>query len=276
MGIARHHPLLSSPLMAGAPPPFRLPTVNEPQEFAVHAFHTMRVAAAEHLDPGDDAAVTAAASAIQTFTQGAIESFNALGDVACDRGCTYCCHISVASSLPEVFLVAGRLRDELDPLARFGARAALAVDEQFTSEDRFRHGKACAFLSGGLCSIYPARPLACRGWHSLDVAACEKGFADGDPTSRIPAIPGRMTAAAAITFALCTAAKDTGLDGRPVRFVAAVRAALDDATWIDRWLSGEPIPTELVDEDTAAEWGANDYGPLAMSQDIIARFGPLP
>ena len=260
-----------------APPPFRLPTVNEPQELAVHAFHTMRVAAAEHLEALDEAAVLAAATAIQSFTQATIAPFSALGDVACDKGCTYCCHISVASSLPEVFLVADRLRDELDPLARFGARAALAVDEQFSSKDRFEHGKACAFLGDdALCTIYPVRPLACRGWHSLDVAACEKGFAQGDPTSRIPAIPGRMTAAAAITFALCTAAMDAGLDGRPVRFVAAVRAALDDATWMARWLEGEPIPTELVDEDTATEWGSNDYGPLAMSQDIIARFGPLP
>ena len=67
-----------------------------------------------------------------------------------------------------------------------------------------------------------------------------------------------------------------GLDGRPVRFVAAVRAALDDATWITRWLEGESIPDELVDQDTAEEWSSNDYGPLAMSEDIIARFGPLP
>ena len=243
----------------------------------MHAFHTMRVAAAARLAPGDEAAVADAASRIQAFTQTTVDAFATLGEVACDKGCTYCCHISVAASLPEVFLVADRLRDELEPLARFGARAALAVDEQFSSEDRFRHHKACAFLGDDdLCTIYSVRPLACRGWHSLDVAACEKGFRQGDPTSRSPALPGRMTAAAAITFALCTAAMDAGLDGRPVRFVAAVRAALDDATWITRWLEGESIPDELVDQDTAEEWSSNDYGPLAMSEDIIARFGPLP
>ena len=34
--------------------------------------------------------------------------------------------------------------------------------------------------------------------------------------------------------------------------------------------------SRVRDHDTAQEWSANDYGPLAMSQDIIARFGPLP
>jgi hypothetical protein len=251
---------------------FRLPTVSEPQAYAVHAFHTTRVAAAEHLEPGDGEAVLAAAAAVHELAGAALDAF---GSVACERGCHHCCHITVAASPPEVFLVAARLREELDPLARFGARAALAVDEQFDTRDRFAHGKACAFLTDGLCSIYPVRPLSCRGLHSLDVATCERALLKRDPDARIPSIPGRMTTSAAITFALCTAADDAGLDGRPLRLVAATRAALDDPGWLDRWLTGERIADALIDDEGSAEWAANDYGPLAMSQDIITRFGAL-
>ena len=68
----------------------------------MHAFHTMRVAAAARLAPGDEAAVADAASRIQAFTQTTVDAFATLGEVACDKGCTYCCHISVAASLPEV------------------------------------------------------------------------------------------------------------------------------------------------------------------------------
>lgn len=251
----------------------RLPTVDDRQAFAVHAFHVSRVAAATAMqEPGGAEGLLAAAQQCLPFGQAGIEQVSGAQRPACEAGCSYCCHISVAASFSEAYLVAQLLRESLAVGELLGFCMRLAEEEALSSSERLKSNTPCAFLGDQrLCSIYDVRPMACRGWHSLDVAACERGFASGDPGAEVPTIEGRMSTASAVSFALCTAAMDAGLDGRPVRLVAAVRAMLEEPDRIHRWLQGEPNPDRMVDQAAAREWSENDYGTLADSAQVVER-----
>jgi Fe-S-cluster containining protein len=112
--------------------------------------------------------------------------------IACSMGCNACCQQPILVWLPEAMVVAEHLRQPENAavrdafLAAYPAwRAAVgdslerAADEGATRDlTRFRRAHQiawskrtlCAFNMGGLCSIYPARPVQCRHYHALDTA----------------------------------------------------------------------------------------------------------
>lgn len=71
---------------------------------------------------------------------------------ACKNGCSHCCHQAVAIST-----------EEARNISEYTGYAFRAVDMEFTNVNvnKFK-GVACPFLHDDKCTIYPARPLACR------------------------------------------------------------------------------------------------------------------
>jgi hypothetical protein len=254
-------------------PQRRLPLAPEAYGL-MDAFHARRVAAAEALRPkaGAAAALRVAREAL-AFGEPLMAHNAGETPPACAKGCHFCCHNDVAASVPEAALVADRLRRSLDGDTLAALRAKLAEGEEaMPSTQPLR--ASCAFLGeGGACSVYEVRPLACRGWTSLDVSACERSYATGEASGPVPTDPGRMSAARAVSAGVWTGAADVGLDGRPVGFVRAVRAALEDGDWIERWSRGEPTPDHLVHESAADTWAESSrgYPPLARSVAIVAK-----
>src|SRR5579872_2475591 len=99
--------------------------------------------------------------------------------IACAKGCAFCCHVSVTATAPEIFLVANRIRempqqDFDDTLMR--VRAADQRTRDMTSRQRANNKIPCAMLKDGLCSVYEARPGACRGFTSVSADDCRNGF----------------------------------------------------------------------------------------------------
>ena len=104
------------------------------------------------------------------------------GAVACKAGCDHCCHQAVGVTAPEALAIfehlkSTRSRGEL-------ARLATKISERhaqtghLSSQDRFSLAHPCPFLDAGNCSIYDARPLACRGMNSLDAGECATRLRD--------------------------------------------------------------------------------------------------
>ena len=238
------------------------------------AFHARRVAAAETLRPkAGAAAVLRVAREALAFGEPLMAHNVGETPPACSKGCHFCCHIDVTASVPEAALVADRLRSSLDAGALAALRAKLAESEEAMLRTQ-QLRVPCAFLGeGGACSIYEMRPLVCRGWTSLDASVCERNYATGDALGHVPTDVGRMSAARAVSAGAWTGAADVGLDGRPVGLVRAVRAALDDGDWIERWSRGEPTPDALVHESGADTWAesSSHYPPLARSIAIVAK-----
>lgn len=77
---------------------------------------------------------------------------------ACRRRCSHCCHIGVTISSTEARILAKAskrpLRDDVTMDLREGS-----------FED---YSKPCPFLVRGECSVYEARPIACRAHYNMD------------------------------------------------------------------------------------------------------------
>jgi Fe-S-cluster containining protein len=100
----------------------------------------------------------------------------AAGVSPCSSGCSSCCHINVMVAHPEAVEIGkaiGREPRAVPPANTITTGALLkpkrgALDRQARLQALY-FGQPCVFLgSGGECTIYEHRPLACRLHFSLD------------------------------------------------------------------------------------------------------------
>ena len=104
-------------------------------------------------------------------------------DVACQAGCSWCCHLKVEVTQFEVFRIAAFLIEtlsekELEDITK----KVISTDFLRRSEEvsEAEHSVPCALLSDGQCTIYPVRPLKCRGGNSTDADTCKAYFETGE------------------------------------------------------------------------------------------------
>jgi Fe-S-cluster containining protein len=103
----------------------------------------------------------------------------------CGPGCRWCCYLPVRASAPEASLIAAYLDSNLmkDGLILLKQRVEAwlrwhreELPRHVTGPDVSRayllHGPSCPFLKGGLCGIYPVRPMGCRVHFSYDAIKC--------------------------------------------------------------------------------------------------------
>lgn len=107
--------------------------------------------------------------------------------VACAKGCAMCCHLRVMATPAEVLGLAAYIRGSLadDELVALAARisAAAAHIRALPRERVLATNIPCPLLVDGACGMYPARPLNCRAYHSLEVEACRVSFEHPDDLS---------------------------------------------------------------------------------------------
>ncbi len=135
---------------------------------------------------------------------------------ACGEGCAFCCILKGADGGTITEAEARRLHGALAPLA--GA-----------PDGRAWHADACAALDPAtrMCRAYDARPMICRSYMSVEVAACE-AIAEGTPA------PGTGVMGAQFTYLTAHALARAALKGvavAPTYGLAAIaRAAVEGAT----------------------------------------------
>jgi Fe-S-cluster containining protein len=133
--------------------------------------------------------VDAAAARVQTLRMyGRLAAFQgdtiAQGQVelACKRGCSYCCHMRVEIRPHDAFVLSEHVQTKLKPEQR--ARAIARLEENLkriaplTPDQHMRAGIPCALLEEGICSVYEARPATCRKYYSVSVEICRSAFDD--------------------------------------------------------------------------------------------------
>jgi Fe-S-cluster containining protein len=116
------------------------------------------------------------------------------GTIACQSGCDHCCYQSVGVTPPEALAIlahvqATRSLEELDTL-RARLREYRAKTRDLAAHERVSPDLPCPFLEGRACSIYPVRPLSCRGMNSLDRSVCEMKL--HDPATREASLAGTL------------------------------------------------------------------------------------
>jgi hypothetical protein len=104
--------------------------------------------------------------------------------LACGKGCSLCCHLRVMAMPVEVLGLADYMTRCLAPAALAeaveGIARTAAVLHALPRGQLLLTNVPCPLLRDGACSMYAARPMNCRAYHSLDYQACLASF--DDPT----------------------------------------------------------------------------------------------
>lgn len=164
--------------------------------------------------------------------------------LACRKGCDLCCHLRVAATAAEVFALLDYLRQSLAEdqwtalVADIGQRAERI--HALPAPDLLTTNLPCPVLANGACRGYPARPLNCRAYHSLDYQACLDSFnnpADLDRTHPQSAAQARVHEG--IQHGLAEVLQAGGNDPGRYELVTAMAETLADDSVRTRLLSGD-------------------------------------
>jgi Fe-S-cluster containining protein len=181
-------------------------------------------------------------------------------EIDCRAGCSACCHLPVVATIPEAILVAQAVA-----LSGDAERVAIILEtaEAFAglgNGPRIQTGRPCAMLSAEkTCTVYAARPIACRSFMAADAKRCHTALANalsgtGDDSMEwhiVPQFVGRAHKAG--IRGIC---KDLGLQDDSVDLVQGVAAILRDPPMIERWAAGERVFTGFIADAPSAEMGA--------------------
>ena len=190
----------------------------------------------------DLAGAAEAALAVATQADIAAADTPALHSLSCRAGCTFCCHMRVVATVPEVAAVVAFVRDTFSQSQLEALRdRVIAVDDVtrgFSDEDWGVARLPCPLLVNGACSVYAARPLDCRGYNSTSLDACRAAFEDYLAWD-VPAHEQLRSVYKSAQAGLIQGMVATDRRPRLVQLTAALRIALHDPTAIDRWIAGE-------------------------------------
>jgi Fe-S-cluster containining protein len=186
---------------------------------------------------GLGAAAAVAANAMDRAIQGAIERGAA---PACAAGCSWCCHVHVDASAPEIFAAAAFVAASpraAELRGRLSSRRAHV--EALDDEARWAARIPCALLDGdGRCAIYEARPLRCRAFHVRSADPCRAAF-EGDEREEPAEMESIARPAAAVEAGYDRALAASGIGAEAYRFEIGLALALDDPSTEARWRAGE-------------------------------------
>jgi Fe-S-cluster containining protein len=103
--------------------------------------------------------------------------------IACRKGCGFCCHTWVAATAPEIFLLARAAKaaaKQTPVLSSDHIRTRAALTAGLDIAGRFGKKLPCAVLIENACGLYAARPTVCRQVIATDLAGCLDEFEGRD------------------------------------------------------------------------------------------------
>ncbi|MDP6352577.1 MAG: YkgJ family cysteine cluster protein [Alphaproteobacteria bacterium] len=214
---------------------------SEHQAAVVQRRYTRHVVETEPSSAGLIGLAAQAAKLAETTARSWREAHPPARPIVCRVGCAHCCLVNVRATPPEVIQIA----DYVQRLDSDAARSALIerIERAITAAGegdmaRLGAGLKCPLLVDDKCSVYPVRPLKCRGIESFDVEACRRGFGLGE------AVAPQFDAAHYTLFdniqrALLLGLADAGYGMQSLDLNKALAVALKTPEAAERWLAGE-------------------------------------
>jgi Fe-S-cluster containining protein len=185
--------------------------------------------------PSDDEFIQAC-RVVQEMAETALVRFR--GDatrIACGPGCAHCCVVNVAVLQPEATTIVAYLERKLAAGEFLALQqkvdALYAAIRWLDEEERIRWKQPCALLDeAGNCSVYPVRPLLCRGMTSIDPETCRQAI-DLLPLEDAPPVTVNLFQSFLFNqafIALARAMENAGHDSRILEMTAAIKTLLDE------------------------------------------------
>jgi Fe-S-cluster containining protein len=165
--------------------------------------------------------------------------------LACREGCAWCCHKLVGTSVPEVVRIVEFLRQRLSPEQWQATRERICQrdDERraLLKQDSWAAARLpCPLLIDNRCSVYPVRPLTCRGYNSSDAHACER-WVQSRNRVQVPVHAPQHRLTTFVLDGIRSALNEARLEGDLLELTAALRIAVMFPDAVERWLAGEAV-----------------------------------
>jgi Fe-S-cluster containining protein len=163
-------------------------------------------------------------------------------EVACRKGCGWCCHTYVAITAPEAFLLARAVREHAkrgEAPSLEAVRAGIARLAGLGPDQRFGRKLPCPLLVDDVCSVHPSRPTVCRQVASFKVEPCIEEYEGKEGYMQVP--QRYLAHATNAQIALLAALQASGLSTASYELSLALGVALDTPDAEARWLAGEDI-----------------------------------
>lgn len=182
--------------------------------------------------------------AVEAGFSGSAEGEETRRAIACRKGCYFCCHVHVQTTIPDAILVATAIRDgtvdDFSSQIRETASRIAGLD----AGERYRQAIPCPMLKDGACGIYDVRPTACRAYLATDAGKCESSLAsaraDGTP-SPVESLAYPQQISAAINSGVLDGSGAAGLQNCAVELIEAIDLILREPAAVERWLAGEAV-----------------------------------
>lgn len=162
----------------------------------------------------------------------------------CGKGCAFCCYPPVSANLPEILNLLAYLEENgMVEEARLRVREVYERTQAMTAHERNTTSIACPMLVDGACSVYPARPLACRGFNSADAGACEAGYLNPKAPPSIPSFTPLLVAAQGLKLGVREGLAEERLESELLDLTKALHMLLegDADDLVARWRAGEKV-----------------------------------
>jgi Fe-S-cluster containining protein len=162
---------------------------------------------------------------------------------ACAEGCAWCCHKKVGTSVPEVLRIVEFLKQNLSAAELDEVRERVVrLDEQ---RRKMTDGWAaarlpCSLLVNERCSVYPVRPLTCRGYNSSDAHRCEQ-VVKAHQHVDVPVYGPQQRLATMVLDGMRAGLTESQLNGELLELTAALQIALTVPDPFNQWLAGKPV-----------------------------------
>ena len=165
-------------------------------------------------------------------------------NIACTKGCCYCCYLRVEVRAYEVFAISRYIHEkrsdaEINLLKDRLHRTVDAISG-LTREEHFAKNIECSLLVDGECSVYAVRPALCHKHHSLNDEQCRRSFENPGDTS-IPPVghPLIIQSTRAAILGFKDALDKVGLDSTLYELNSALLVALEHPEYGKKWRKGK-------------------------------------
>ncbi len=151
--------------------------------------------------------------------------------VSCHKGCQWCCHQAVYANSYELHFLSEKIKVRFSPenISKLleTAETKFAATSLMNEEEVAKYKSSCPLLENGACSIYEARPMACRIYLSTKLETCLEFYHHPDNEQNYPAlIEFPLQAGRMMNEGFMAALKEYGIETAEFRLEAGLRIAL--------------------------------------------------
>jgi len=151
--------------------------------------------------------------------------------VACHKGCQWCCHQAVYANSYELHFLSEKIKVSFSPenISKLleAAEMKSAVTSLMNEESVARYKNPCPLLENGACTVYEARPMACRIYLSTKLETCLEFYRHPDNELNYPAlIDFPLKAGRMMNEGFMAALKEFGIETAEFRLEEGLRIVL--------------------------------------------------